>query len=111
MQTRASFCYQVLYRHEMAHSRYYLDAVITLVDAKHILRHLESSGPLSFTRHRPEAERQVALADRVLINKVRAHVRPSAHPARAARSLIPHSILHTLSHVAWCSEGGLGLAR
>jgi len=54
----------------MIHSRYYLDAVITMIDAKHILRHLESSGPLAFTRRRPEAEKQLALADRVILNKV-----------------------------------------
>ena len=55
----------------MARSRYYLDAVITMIDAKHVMRHLEPAGALAFTRRQPEAQKQLALADRVILNKVR----------------------------------------
>lgn len=82
---------QVLYRHEMAHSRYYLDAVITVIDARNILRHLECSGPLAFTRRRPEAERQLALADRVLINKVCCGPVSACRLQNAARSAIANT--------------------
>lgn len=61
----------------MARSRYYLDAVITMIDAKHILRHLEYDGPWAFARRRPEAERQLALADRVIINKAALPTQPA----------------------------------
>ena len=54
----------------MASSRYYLDAVITMIDAKHVMRHLEPAGALAFSRRRPEAEKQLARADRVILNKV-----------------------------------------
>jgi len=61
---------QILYRREMAGSRFYLDAVICLVDAKHVLRHLQPSGAFGFTRRRAEAEKQLALADRIVLNKM-----------------------------------------
>lgn len=51
-------------------SSVYLDAVITLVDAKHIMQHLQPTGPMAFTRHRAEAEKQIALADRVILTKL-----------------------------------------
>eukprot|EP00966_Prymnesium_polylepis_P002960 67861-Prymnesium_polylepis.2 len=35
---------QVLCRHEMGRSRYYLDAVLAMVDAKHVMRHLQVRG-------------------------------------------------------------------
>ena len=48
-------------------SRYALDSVIAVVDAKHIGRHLDGKGLLPSTR---DAGRQVAYADVVLLNKV-----------------------------------------
>ena len=43
---------QVLSRQEMLSEScaYYLDAVVTLADAAHVMRHLRPSGPLAFTR-------------------------------------------------------------
>ena len=44
--------------------------MVTLVDAKHIMRHLRpASSALALLRRRPEAEKQLALADRVVLNK------------------------------------------
>ena len=89
---------QVLCRHEMTRSCYYLDAVITMVDANHILRHLRPYGPMAFTRRRPEAEKQLALADRIIVNKASAtrRVQLSAacrSPLRSA-PLPSHSFHH-----------------
>ncbi len=60
---------QVLWRHEMAGSPLVLDGVVALVDAAHVMRHLRPSGPFAFTRRRPEVEKQLAMADRVVLNK------------------------------------------
>lgn len=60
---------QILYRREMAGSRFYLDALICVIDCKHVLRHLRPSGPFGFARRRAEVEKQLALADRVILNK------------------------------------------
>jgi G3E family GTPase len=41
------------------------------VDAKHIMRHLRpASSALALVRRRPEAQKQLAMADRVVLNKV-----------------------------------------
>lgn len=61
---------QVLWRQEMARSPFYLDGVVTVVDACHVLRHLRPTGAFAFTRSRHEAEKQVAVADRLVVNKV-----------------------------------------
>ncbi|KAG8467984.1 hypothetical protein KFE25_007036 [Diacronema lutheri] len=59
----------LLFRHEMARSRFVLDGVVTLVDASNVHRHLAvpERGPL--VRPRPEVARQLALADVVLLTK------------------------------------------
>lgn len=59
----------LLFRHEMARSRFVLDGVVTLVDASNVHRHLAvpERGPL--VRPRPEVARQIALADVVLLTK------------------------------------------
>ena len=55
----------------MANAPFFLDGVVTLVDAKHIMRHLRpTSSAMALVRRRPEAEKQLALADRVVLNKV-----------------------------------------
>jgi G3E family GTPase len=61
---------QVLWRQKMAHSPFYLDGVVTVVDACNVLRHLRPTGAFAFTRSRHEAEKQVAVADRLIVNKV-----------------------------------------
>ena len=48
-------------------SRFLLDGVITLVDAKHIEQHLDESKPEGAEN---EAVEQIAFADRILLNKV-----------------------------------------
>jgi G3E family GTPase len=62
---------QVLWRREMASAPFVLDGVVTLVDAKHIMRHLRAApaSAMSLLRRRPEAEKQLALADKVVLNK------------------------------------------
>ena len=47
-------------------SQVYLDGIITLVDAKHILQHLNKKKQNGVIN---EAERQIAFADRIIINK------------------------------------------
>ena len=61
---------QVLWRHEMERSPYYLDGVVAVVDCAHILRHLRPSTAFGFARRRVEAERQLSYADRVVLNKL-----------------------------------------
>lgn len=109
---------QILCRREMRGSAFYLDAVVTLVDCKHVLRHLESAGPFGFARSRAEAERQIALADRIILNKrdlvapavvddVRAAVRRVNSTAKlllAEQSVVPISeilYLHAFSTAHW----------
>lgn len=48
-------------------SRYYLDAIVTVIDAKHFLQHLDD--PLRVPGTVNEAERQLAFADRIILNK------------------------------------------
>ena len=80
---------QVLWRHEMARAPFFLDGVVTLVDAKHIMRHLRpASSALALLRRRPEAEKQLALADRVVLNKVDLATAAERDEVRAAVSAI-----------------------
>lgn len=65
---------KILWVDEELGSRIYLDAVVTLVDAKHILHHLHGSSEglpnESFQPRKTEAMRQIALSDVVLVNKL-----------------------------------------
>jgi G3E family GTPase len=120
---------QVLARREMARSPFYLDAVVALVDAAHILRHLRPSGAWGFARRRGEAEKQLALADRIVLNKVdllpddaaatavlaavRA-VNASAYVLRAQRADVPLRELLELrafSSARWLSHAGKALEK
>lgn len=92
---------QVLCRHEMSSSCYYLDAVLAMVDCKHVMRHLRPSGPMAFTRRRPEAEKQLALSDRVLLNKADlasedelAAVGDAVRSVNASAALLPATRAH-----------------
>ncbi|KAJ1967139.1 hypothetical protein IWQ62_002035 [Dispira parvispora] len=58
----------MLWQNEELGSELYLDGVITVVDAKYILEYLASTP--SDTEDVNEAQRQVALADRIVLNKV-----------------------------------------
>jgi G3E family GTPase len=60
---------QVLWRHEMGDTPFFLDGIVSLVDAKHVLRHLRPTAPFAFARRRPEVEKQIAMSDRVVLNK------------------------------------------
>ncbi len=53
--------------HDMIKSIFRLDGIVTLVDAKHIERHLNAKKPKGVVN---EASAQVAFADRMLLNKV-----------------------------------------
>ncbi|PRP85428.1 COBW domain-containing protein 2-like [Planoprotostelium fungivorum] len=48
----------------------YLDAIITVVDAKHILQHLEDDSRLDNQAPVSEAHSQIASADRIIVNKL-----------------------------------------
>merc|ERR1711933_175870 len=61
---------QILCRQEMDRSCFYLDAVVAVVDVKHVLLHLRPSGRFGFARRRAEAAKQIAFADRVILNKL-----------------------------------------
>ena len=65
---------KILWVDEGLGSRIYLDAVVTLVDAKHILHHLHGTSEglpnESFQPRKLEALRQIALSDIVLVNKM-----------------------------------------
>lgn len=65
-----------------------LDAIITLVDAKNIRRHLMQAG-----EHRNEAAMQVAYADRILVNKVC----PAAYRAHGAGSVLGGELPHNFN--------------
>ena len=45
-----------------------LDGVVTLVDSKHVLQHLDKVKPRFVVN---EAEEQIAYADRIIVNKVK----------------------------------------
>lgn len=45
-----------------------LDGVVTLVDSKHVLQHLNEVKPRFVVN---EAEEQIAYADRIIVNKVK----------------------------------------
>ncbi len=51
---------------EELESDIYLDAIVTIVDAKHFKQHLEEEKPKGVVN---EAQRQVAFADRIIVNK------------------------------------------
>ncbi len=52
---------QTFFSDEEVKESFRLDGIVTLVDAKHILLHLDDA---------PEAKQQIAFADRILLNKV-----------------------------------------
>ena len=93
---------QVLWRHEMERSPYYLDGVVAVVDCAHILRHLRPSTAFGFARRRVEAERQLSYADRVVLNKLDLLADAAALAAveAAVRELNPTAGMLRATHAA-----------
>ena len=93
---------QVLWRHEMERSPYYLDGVVAVVDCAHILRHLRPSTAFGFARRRVEAERQLSYADRVVLNKLDLLTDAAALAAveAAVRELNPTAGMLRATHAA-----------
>ena len=58
---------QTFFVDEKVVNRYKLDGIITLVDAKHIIQHVEEEKPEDVEN---EAVEQLAFADRILLNKI-----------------------------------------
>lgn len=54
-----------------------LDGVVTVTDAKHVARHFEAQKPDGVVN---EAVEQIAFADRIIVNKVRAGRLTALHP-------------------------------
>lgn len=50
-------------------ARLYLDGIVTMVDAKNLVRHLEDVNKQAGGEYVNEAEKQIAYADRVIVNK------------------------------------------
>lgn len=57
---------QTFFIEEKIAEKYRIDAVVTVVDAKHVLQHLREVKPDGIVN---EAEQQVAFADKILLNK------------------------------------------
>jgi hypothetical protein len=60
---------QTFFQPAMTASRFQLDGVVSVVDAKHIGNHIDL-GAGSSVRKAIEAEKQIAFADIILLNKV-----------------------------------------
>ncbi|HRG56692.1 MAG TPA: GTP-binding protein [Lacunisphaera sp.] len=73
--------------------QFVLDAIVTLVDAKHILLHLDDS---------PEAKKQIAFADVIILNKVDLvePALPAVGPAKAGELDALEKRLRTINAVA-----------
>ncbi|MEJ1972388.1 MAG: GTP-binding protein [Lacunisphaera sp.] len=70
-----------------------LDAIVTVVDAKHISLHLHDS---------PEAQKQVAFADVILLNKTDLITRPNSTRSRSASARSTPSRRSTARRTASC---------
>merc|ERR1711953_191585 len=57
---------QTFFADDYVRSKYRLDGILTLVDAKHIIQHLDDEKPEGVEN---EAVEQIAFADRILLNK------------------------------------------
>jgi G3E family GTPase len=83
---------QTFFVDETVRERTRLDAIITVVDAKHLLARLEDSH---------EAEEQVAFADVIVLNKTDlATADELAAVERRIRSINPHAAVHHAQHGA-----------
>ena len=57
---------QTFFADDFVQQKFYLDGIVTLVDAKHLIQHLDEEKPEGVEN---EAVEQVAFADRVILNK------------------------------------------
>ena len=58
---------QTFFVGERVTERYYLDGIVTVVDAKHIIQHLDEEKPEGIEN---ESVEQLAFADRIMLNKI-----------------------------------------
>jgi len=58
---------QTFFVDERVTERYYLDGIVTVVDAKHIIQHLDEEKPEGIEN---ESVEQLAFADRIILNKI-----------------------------------------
>ena len=58
---------QTFFVDERITERYYLDGIVTVVDAKHIIQHLDEEKPEGIEN---ESVEQLAFADRIMLNKI-----------------------------------------
>ncbi len=58
---------QTFFADERVSNNYYLDGIITVVDAKHIVQHLDDEKPEGVEN---ESVEQLAFADRIMLNKI-----------------------------------------
>ena len=58
---------QTFFASERVSSKYNLDGIITVVDAKHIIQHLDDEKPEAIEN---ESVEQLAFADRIMLNKI-----------------------------------------
>ena len=58
---------QTFFVDERVSERYYLDGIVTVVDAKHIIQHLDEEKPEGVEN---ESVEQLAFADRIMLNKI-----------------------------------------
>ena len=58
---------QTFFVDERVTKRYYLDGIVTVVDAKHIIQHLDEEKPEGIEN---ESVEQLAFADRIMLNKI-----------------------------------------
>ena len=58
---------QTFFADERVSNNYYLDGIITVVDAKHIVQHLDEEKPEGVEN---ESVEQLAFADRIMLNKI-----------------------------------------
>ena len=58
---------QTFFVDERVANRYHLDGIITVVDAKHVIQHLEDEKPEGVEN---ETVEQLAFADRIMLNKI-----------------------------------------
>ena len=86
---------QTFYVNEKVKEIYNLDGIITVVDAKHIIEHLDDEKPEGVEN---EAVEQIAFADRILLNKIDLVDEEYIEKVKARIKEINESVRHRISH-------------